>query len=116
MGSSIEAYVAWTLNFNRVAQKRLDTWDYQLVYLAMRSQRLTTIPRYSLVSNVGFGQSATHTRRILSSPLVFGPSVPEHGNAQTFAPDTQADDWMMRHVYGFSIAAQISKRLKVPGL
>lgn len=112
MGSNIEAYMAWTLNFNRVARKQLDTWDYQLVYLAMRSQRLTTIPRYSLVSNVGFGQSATHTAKVFSSPLVFGPSALDLGTAQTFAPDTRADHWMMRHVYGFSIGAQISRKLK----
>lgn len=111
MGSSIEAYLAWTRNFDRVASKDLDTWDFQLVYLAMRSQRLTTIPRYSLVSNVGFGPTATHLRDERPSPLVFGPATIRNWSSQTLIPDARADTWMMRHVYGYSIAAQIARRL-----
>jgi hypothetical protein len=51
----------WASRFNSVARKRLDTWDYQLAHLSMLEDCLWVVPSKNLVSNVGFGLSATHT-------------------------------------------------------
>ena len=106
MGESLPTYFAWTRNFNHIAEGRLDTWDYQLVYLAMRNRKLTTIPRFSLVTNVGFGKNATHTRANAMSPLVLGPP-PNLWSCENPTIDIDADRWMIKNVYGYSIKAQL---------
>lgn len=36
-------------------------WDYQWIYACWKSNGLTIIPAVNLISNVGYGQAATHT-------------------------------------------------------
>lgn len=38
-----------------------DTWDYQWDYSRLLQKGLTIIPKHNLVSNIGFGEDATHT-------------------------------------------------------
>jgi hypothetical protein len=38
-----------------------DTWDYQWFYSRLKNNSLNIIPRVNLMSNIGFGASATHT-------------------------------------------------------
>jgi hypothetical protein len=38
-----------------------DTWDYQWLYTGLKNNSLTVIPTVNLVSNIGFGEGATHT-------------------------------------------------------
>lgn len=40
---------------------KIDTWDYQWNYALWSQNGLATLPNKNLVSNIGFGQNATHT-------------------------------------------------------
>ncbi|GAB6111179.1 hypothetical protein [Desulfomicrobium salsuginis] len=51
----------WLQAFNEVHQGLLDTWDYQWVLSSWLQSRLAIMPAVNLVSNIGFGQTATHT-------------------------------------------------------
>jgi len=51
----------WKDRFKEVKNNQIDTWDYQLVFALWKHQQLTIIPRLNLVSNIGFGEGATHT-------------------------------------------------------
>ena len=42
-------------------QGKPDTWDYQWTFTCLANGGLTTLPNRNLVSNVGFGEDATHT-------------------------------------------------------
>lgn len=41
-------------------QKRKNAWDYQLMLTCRRFDLLTIVPSVNLVSNIGYGQGATH--------------------------------------------------------
>lgn len=41
--------------------KPLDIWDYQWTYTHLKNNALTIVPRVNLVTNIGFGEGATHT-------------------------------------------------------
>ncbi|WP_259246572.1 hypothetical protein [Salinibacter ruber] len=41
----------------------LDTWDYQWHFEVMRRSGLAVVPEVNLVSNIGFGEKATHTNQ-----------------------------------------------------
>jgi hypothetical protein len=54
-----EAY--WTASLDKVARGQLDTWDYQWLFACWQQRGLAVIPNTNLVSNIGFGPTATHT-------------------------------------------------------
>lgn len=60
-GGTWSCLAYWSAHFQLVARRKIDTWDYQAVYAAMRSGGLTVVPNVNLVDNVGFGANATHT-------------------------------------------------------
>lgn len=57
----------WVECFDSVARGEIDTWDYQWVFSSFCTNSLAIVPEINLISNIGFGQDATHT--INGSPL-----------------------------------------------
>ena len=51
----------WEKIFNLAYSKQIDTWDYQFLASLWKTNGLTAIPRVNLVSNIGFGDNASHT-------------------------------------------------------
>jgi hypothetical protein len=75
----------WTGAFNGVHAGQIDTWDYGFVYTIWRQNGLTILPRHNLVSNIGFGEGATHTKAVShpyadmeTAPMEFPLSHPPH--------------------------------------
>lgn len=57
----------WTRTFNRVHAGEIDTWDFTWLLACWMNHGLTVLPTKNLVSNIGFGEDATHTSH--SSPF-----------------------------------------------
>lgn len=57
----------WISIFEKTASKEIDTWDYQWTFTVWNNGGLTIVPNVNLISNIGFGEEATHTTG--SSPL-----------------------------------------------
>jgi hypothetical protein len=52
----------WTQIFDAMHENRgPDTWDYQWLYTGLKNNSLTIVPNVNLVTNIGFGEGATHT-------------------------------------------------------
>lgn len=62
----------WTNLLDRISLGRMDTWDVQWMLTCWLNNGLTVLPTKNLVSNVGFGEDATHTRG--DSPLANLPT------------------------------------------
>ncbi len=60
--SNRKAEKYWLFLFNRVYNKA-DTWDYQWTYAVMKNGGLCIIPNVNLISNIGFGDNATHASK-----------------------------------------------------
>jgi len=45
-----------------VYEKNIDTWDAQWVYTIWQNKGVTIMPTKNLISNIGFGKEATHTK------------------------------------------------------
>lgn len=52
----------YTKLFEKVYQKKIDTWDYQWFFSNLVKKKISVIPKYNLISNIGFGHGATHTK------------------------------------------------------
>jgi hypothetical protein len=48
-------------SFNETHEKRNNAWDYQMLFLGLRSSMVSIVPSRNLISNVGFDQESTNT-------------------------------------------------------
>ena len=51
----------WKEIFEMVYLRKINTWDYQLLFSMWFNNLITICPNVNLISNIGFGESATHT-------------------------------------------------------
>jgi hypothetical protein len=51
----------WQNSFETVGQGKIDTWDTQWIYNIYNNSGIGITPTVNLVSNIGFGDNATHT-------------------------------------------------------
>jgi hypothetical protein len=51
----------WTKFFQATYDNKIDTWDYPWTFACWIQNGLTILPNVNLVSNIGFGEDATHT-------------------------------------------------------
>ncbi|HEY6643531.1 hypothetical protein [Povalibacter sp.] len=56
-----DARLFWGDIFDRTVNGQIDTWDYQWVYACWKQGGLSCMPKINLISNIGFGEGATHT-------------------------------------------------------
>jgi len=57
----------WIEVFRAMKSGLLDTWDYQVIFSAWKSGFVHVYPSRNLISNLGYGETATHTN--FESPL-----------------------------------------------
>ncbi|HYX05970.1 MAG TPA: hypothetical protein VE912_04480 [Bacteroidales bacterium] len=48
--------------WDQVKNNKVDTWDYQWQYAVLSASGFCVVPKKNLVSNIGFGENATHTK------------------------------------------------------
>jgi hypothetical protein len=91
----------WTEIFNRLFQEgRPDTWDYAWTFACWSQGGLTALPEVNLVSNIGFGEGATHVSSV--SPF---SNMPTSHIDYIFHPPflvrhQEADLYTFNHVFG----------------
>lgn len=52
----------WEKIFDLNYRKHFDTWDYAWFWACLKNRAYTVTPNVNLVSNIGFGSNATHTK------------------------------------------------------
>lgn len=109
----------WTKIFDTVHRGRVDIWDYQWTFSCWAQSGLAVLPARNLVTNVGFGEDATHTKdnvwplaNLPLEALEFPLSHP-----LTMIRDSAADEWTDRHVFCIKPTPPLYKRAarRIPG-
>lgn len=81
----------WHSVFDAVYTGAINTWDYQFCYTIMRHHGLNILPAVNLVTNIGFGEGATHTTQpspyenLPAQPMAFPLVHPPHMVRDFFA-------------------------------
>ena len=89
----------WTRVFDETHAERNSSWAYRWTYSAWVNDALTLIPEANLVSNIGFGDQATHTLskrnrfaalplESISLPLRHPPELNHNAMADAFTQKT----------------------------
>ncbi len=60
--SSIKEAKKWELLWDKCFNNLIDTWDYQFYLSQLINNGVSIVPAKNLVSNIGFGEQATHTK------------------------------------------------------
>ena len=58
----------WQKNFNETYNGTIDTWDFQWVYSAFKTNKYCILPSQNYIVNIGFGETATH-HKFTQSPI-----------------------------------------------
>ena len=101
LGESWIATMMWARIFTLMEKKKIDTWDYQLCFAAMKYRKMIATPNVNLTENIGFGSMATHTMKEPAYTLDRGSLVfpLKHPN---FSINTKVDSWTQKNVMGAS--------------
>lgn len=86
----------WNKYFAQVYNNQKDTWDYQWTFTIWYNNGLSVIPNKNLVTNIGFGQNATHT--LLNSDLANRPTenIEKIIHPDSLIADKVADSYTFR--------------------
>jgi hypothetical protein len=82
----------WTRSLEKTYRNEIDTWGYRWELTLWANNGLAIVSNQNLVSNLGYGASATHTKRanefaaVPTQPMTFPLAHPKFT-----VPDTQAD-------------------------
>lgn len=103
----------WGTVFDGVASGKIDAWSYEWILTTWLNGMLSIVPSSNLVSNIGFGPEATHTKTIgpqanmpteeIEFPLEHPPTIERH---------QAADDFTDRTIFSRSTRHQLSKLIK----
>jgi hypothetical protein len=99
----------WHDNFQQVYDGEIDTWDYQWAFACWIQSGLTVLPNINLISNIGFGADATHTKEEINElanlpvePMSFPLIHPEF-----VLCDSKSDEYFKQ-----SSSSSLAKRIK----
>lgn len=54
----------WENKFNKVYEKKINSWAYIYLLNNFYKNRITIVPKHNLVKNIGFGKNATNTKSV----------------------------------------------------
>lgn len=89
--------------FDETAAGRIDTWDHQWAFAFWRRRGLCALPEVNLVTNLGFGPDATHTRGAASPDA----RIPAH--AMAFPLDHPASVEALAEADAFTLDCRFGK-------
>lgn len=102
----------WTNIFDRVFAGNIDTWDYQWTYACWSQSGLSILPNSNLVSNIGFGSDATHTKNQSSSLQLPTTDIWDIKHPPFVVRDRMADIYTFKHWFGGNFLSKLRKRFK----
>ncbi len=87
-------------------------WDYQWTYTVWTQNGLAALPYVNLVSNIGFGEGATHTAKI-DNRVAFIPvcAMNEIIHPDFILQNTDADKYTFKNNYGGRLSSIIQSEL-----
>ena len=90
----------WMRIFNSVKQNKIDSWAYPWLASVWYKGGLTATPNVNLVSNIGFGNDATHTFNESKFSNLPTKNLGELNHPKNILRDKDADNLIFEEKYG----------------
>ena len=91
----------WTTLYDRQFHGLIDSWDYPWEFAGMLNDGLAVLPNQNLVTNIGFGDDATHTKdpeSTWANMPATNLSLPLR-HPDRIVADWQADQWTLENIF-----------------
>ena len=89
----------WSRAFSRSYESRVDSWAYPWMASVWHGSGLTVTPNRNLVTNIGFGTEATHTRSANARLLVPLAPLGQITHPAEVSACAEADAYVFKHVF-----------------
>ncbi|CAL65531.1 hypothetical protein [Christiangramia forsetii] len=106
----------WYQIFDEVYQNKIDTWDYQWLFAIWYNKGMVALPNVNLVSNIGFGEEATHTIDYTPLSKVPTKNVGLIRHPKNIEVNKKADKYLTEKVYGIIEQNNILIRRFIPDI
>jgi len=103
----------WTQVYYGMKEHKADIWDYQFLFSQWANNRLTVLPNVNLVSNIGFGEFAYHTKDInnpMGNRKIFEMDFPLK-HPKEIAVNNEADCYFMNKYMKLGICEKIKRKI-----
>lgn len=107
---------AWRRNFNKTYSGKIDSWDFQFVYTCWKNNSYAIIPDQNLVSNIGFREDATHTKKKNSWSNMPSREINWIKVRDKIKPDNLADTWTLNEHFGRRKQLNLKNRKGILGI
>ena len=87
----------WNYIYKKVKAKKIDTWDYQWTFTIWLNNGLAILPNLNMITNIGFGDDATHTKNDEKVMENFELTITSH--PFQIIHDEEADDFTLEFFY-----------------
>jgi hypothetical protein len=91
------ALIYWNNIFQSVYECRIDTWDYQWVFACWKNNFLSVTPTQNMISNIGFGNDATHKQIIRFANMKIEEMTFPLTHIEDVLRDYKADRYIEKH-------------------
>ncbi len=81
----------WLESFQGTKSGKINTWDYQYMFANVINHRIAIVPNVNLISNIGFGEGATHTTEVNDFANIPVSEFTEITHPKYILPDLAAD-------------------------
>jgi hypothetical protein len=102
----------WTEIFDRVHAGKSHSWAFPWVLSCWMNHGLTAIPERNLVTNIGFGEDATHTRKTNHQANVLAESLDDLIHPNQVHRNVQADRYTDDHIFTGTVRRGPLKKLE----
>jgi hypothetical protein len=111
---SKSAVIYWESIFQDVFNNLIDTWDYQWTFACWMQSGLTILPNVNLVSNIGFNNEATHTKKTKNYLANMGVEsmILPLAHPKFIVCNSQFDNLTQKNIFSLSILKFIKIRVK----
>jgi hypothetical protein len=89
--------------FQQAFDNKIDTWDYQWSFARLSNKGLAVVPSINLVTNIGYGRDATHTR-------VMDDELADMAAVQIALPLCHPDRIIADREYDLSVVRMIARK------
>lgn len=104
---SFSTWRVWHKIINSTYIGEIDSWAYRWLFTNWRLRRKFIVSNHNLVTNIGFGAEATHTKDILLMSPVVDLDRESLNKTSSIHLDIQADEWLTNNHFQTNLISRI---------
>lgn len=90
----------WTSAYDRMHKGAPDVWDYQWNLACWAQNGLAILPSVHLLTNIGFGSDATHTKKVIPCLVAPTSELSTISHPPFIVRNRKADTYLFEHNFG----------------